>query len=92
MSDRVIFKRYLNSKTVNLEYFNNKILFFRNKVTGEIIKIAVEHELLFIEYDIQTQPGEKNKFTHFIKKINSPQQLKIAFLLVNVRKSITDCK
>ena len=32
---------------------------FRNKVTREIIQIAVEHEQLFIEYKIQTQPGEK---------------------------------
>ena len=28
MSYPVIFKRYLNSKTVSLEYFNNQILFF----------------------------------------------------------------
>ena len=63
----VIFKRYLNSKTVNLEYFNNYILFFRNKVAREIIQIAVEHELLFIEYKIQTRPGEnKNNFIDFI--------------------------
>lgn len=32
---------------------------FGNKVTREIIQIAVEHELLFIENKIQTQPGEK---------------------------------
>ena len=35
-------------------------------VVREIIQIAVEHELLFIEYKIQTQTGEKNKFTHCI--------------------------
>ena len=37
----------------------NYILLFRNKVTREMIQIAVEHELLFIGYKIQTQPGEK---------------------------------
>ena len=62
MSYRILVKRYLNSKTVNLEYFNNWILFFRNRVTREIIQIAVEHELLLIiEYEIQTQPREKKK-------------------------------
>ena len=30
------------------------------------MQTVVEHERLFIEYKIQTQPGEKNKFTHFI--------------------------
>ena len=66
MSYPVIFKRYLNSKTVNLEYFNNYILIFRNKVTREIMQIAVDHVLLFLEYKIQTQLGEINKFTHLI--------------------------
>ena len=60
---RVIFKRYLNSKIVNLEYFNNQLLFLetKNKVTREIIQIAAEHELLFKEYKIQIQTGEKKK-------------------------------
>ena len=65
MSYRVIVKRFLNSKNVNLEYFNNYI-FFRNKVEREIIQIAVEHELLSIEYKIQTQPGEKIRLPTFI--------------------------
>ena len=58
---RVIFKRYLNSKIVNLEYFNNQLLFLetKNKVTREIIQIAAEHGLLFKEYKIQIQTGEK---------------------------------
>ena len=53
-------------KTVNLEYFNNWILFFGNKVTTEIIQIAAEHELLCIEYKIQTETEEYNHFTHII--------------------------
>ena len=65
MSYRVIFKRYWNSKNVNLEYFNNYFCFVRNKVTREVIKLAAEHELLFTEYKIQTETGDKNKFTHF---------------------------
>ena len=32
MSDRVFFKRYLNSKKVNLEYFNNWILLLETKL------------------------------------------------------------
>ena len=62
MCCRIIFKRYLNSKTVNLEYFNKYMFLyfvFRNKVTREVIQIAVEHELLFIEYTIQHNPEKK---------------------------------
>ena len=32
MSDRVFFKRYLNSRKVNLEYFNNWILLLETKL------------------------------------------------------------
>ena len=63
---RVIFKRYFNSKTENLEYFNKWILLFRNTVTREIIQIVAEHELQVIEYKIQTQPGEKKRCLHTV--------------------------
>ena len=40
--------------------------FLRNKVTTEIIQIPAERELLFMEYKMQTQTGEKVSFTHLI--------------------------
>ena len=64
MSYPVIFKRYLNAKIVNLEYFNNFFFFFfffKNKVTRKIIQIVVEHELLFIENNFKHNPEKKKQ-------------------------------
>ena len=66
MCYRVFLKRYLNSNTVNLEYFNNWILFFGNKITREIKQIAAEREPLFIEYKIQTEKRGKHEFTYSV--------------------------
>ena len=73
MSFRVMFKGVLKSKTVNFEYFNNLILFFRNKVSREIIQIASEYELFLIEYEIQTQTGDKNVYLFYNLKTDFAQ-------------------
>ena len=36
------------------------MLCFGNKVTIEIIQLSAEHDLLFIEYKIQTETGDKH--------------------------------
>ena len=91
MSYRVITKRCLNSKTVTLEYFNNWILVFRNKVTREMKQIAVEYKLLFIEYKIETENRRKvhplqNRKKKKKKKLISRKQMKIAFYLLMCKK------
>ena len=55
-----------------------RFLFWKQiKVTNVIIQIVAEHELLFREYKIQTETGEK---------LTTPKTMKIKFLLYNVQK------
>ena len=58
------------------------------------MQIAAEHKLLFIEYKIQTETREKKLSLSTLepKKRILPKQMKIAFLLYNMQKSITECR
>ena len=57
MAYRIIFKRYLNSKTVNLECFNIPKLF--NTLMGQLSKISISHEVLNMYYPMQVQQGQQ---------------------------------
>ena len=59
MPYRAIFKRYCISTIVNLEKKQQLDYLFlkRNKLTREIIQIATEHNILFIDHKMKPENG-----------------------------------
>ena len=51
-------------------------------------------QVLFTEYKIQTETGEKKVYPlyNIKKKTHSPKQMETAFLLYNVQESVTECR